>query len=212
MPIDKIMQTVNSNPGLKGALGGAAGGALVSAMLGNKTARKVAKTGGLMALGGLAWQAYKSYQDSTPESAPQLQKEAFDLDPEVSAEEVDLVVKAMIAAAHADGQLDDTERHRIWDHALKSGFSTSQLEALSQEINHPVGIAQLAVMANGMEQKIEVYTASRLLIAEGHERGDAYLRGLADALGLPRGLVLALNHETRALSQEGNEHDENVAA
>lgn len=52
MPIDKIMQTVNANPGLKGALGGAAGGALVSAMLGNKTARKVAKTGGLMALGG----------------------------------------------------------------------------------------------------------------------------------------------------------------
>ena len=135
MPIDKIMQTVNANPGLKGALGGAAGGALVSAMLGNKTARKVAKTGGLMALGGLAWQAYRTYHDSTPDHEPRLQnlqKEAFDLDPEASAADIDIIVRAMIAAAHADGQLDDNESHRIWDHALKSGFSTSQLEALSQ--------------------------------------------------------------------------------
>lgn len=216
MPIDKIMQTVNANPGLKGAMGGAAGGALVSAMLGNKTARKVAKTGGLMALGGLAWQAYRSYQDSTTQNSPdqvqELPKEAFDLNPESASEDIDLVVRAMIAAAHADGQLDDNERHRIWDHALTSGFSTSQLEALSQEINHPVGIAQLAVMANGLEQKIEIYTASRLLINEEHERGAVYLRGLADALGLPRGLVLALNDETRALSEAELSQGDNVAA
>ncbi len=208
MPIDKIMKTVNENPGLKGALGGAAGGALVTAMMGNKTARKVAKTGGLMALGGLAWQAYRSYQESNPEAAPELSEQSFELDAESSANEIDLIVRAMIAAAHADGQLDDEERTKIWDHALKSEFSTSQLEALSQEINHPVGVAQLAVMAQGMEQKLEVYTASKLVIGDEQEGGAVYLRDLAEALALPRGLILALNQETKDQSAP----DQGVAA
>lgn len=208
MPIDKIMKTVNENPGLKGALGGAAGGALVTAMMGNKTARKVAKTGGLMALGGLAWQAYRNYQESNPEAAPELSEQSFELDAESSANEIDLIVRAMIAAAHADGQLDDEERTKIWDHALKSEFSTSQLEALSQEINHPVGVAQLAVMAQGMEQKLEVYTASKLVIGEEQEGGAVYLRDLAEALALPRGLILALNQETKDQSAP----DQGVAA
>ena len=208
MPIDKIMKTVNENPGLKGALGGAAGGALVTAMMGNKTARKVAKTGGLMALGGLAWQAYRSYQESNPEAAPELSEQSFELDAESSANEIDLIVRAMIAAAHADGQLDDEERTKIWDHALKSEFSTSQLEALSQEINHPLGVAQLAVMTQGMEQKLEVYTASKLVIGDEQESGAVYLRDLAEALALPRGLILALNQETKDQSAP----DQGVAA
>lgn len=199
MPIDKIMKTVNDNPGLKGALGGAAGGALVTAMMGNKTAKKIAKTGGLMALGGLAWQAYRSYQESGAKLAPgtpELQAESFHLTPEEKPEEIHLVVRAMIAASHADGQLDDNERQRIWERAMASDFSTTQLEALTEEINQPVGIAQLVVAAQGMEQKIEVYTASRLMIEKGHEQGEVYLQGLAEALGLPRGLVMALNNET----------------
>ena len=161
-----------------------------------------------MALGGLAWQAYRSYQESNPEAAPELSEQSFELDAESSANEIDLIVRAMIAAAHADGQLDDEERTKIWDHALKSEFSTSQLEALSQEINHPVGVAQLAVMAQGMEQKLEVYTASKLVIGDEQEGGAVYLRDLAEALALPRGLILALNQETKDQSAP----DQGVAA
>ena len=118
MPIDKIMKSVNDNPALKGALGGAAGGALVTAMMGNKTAKKIAKTGGLMALGGLAWQAYRSYQETGAKLAPgtpELQAESFNLTPENQPEEIHLVARAMIAASHADGQLDDDERQRHVD-------------------------------------------------------------------------------------------------
>ena len=66
MPIDKLVKGISGNTAVTGALSGAAGGALVSALTGNKSAKKLLKAGGLVAVGGLAWQAYQSYQSSPP--------------------------------------------------------------------------------------------------------------------------------------------------
>ncbi len=214
MPIDKLLNSVSSNPALKGALGGAAGGALVTAMLGNKTARKAVKTGGLVALGGLAYKAYQSYQDgqsgseetAQAQQVPQdpapaiaaqpLQREDFNIDALASDGKVETVVKALVAAAHADGALEDHERDRIWNYALQEKLEPSQLDALAREIENPASVEELASLASGMEMKIEIYTASRLVIGQNCAAGDTYLAALGQAMGLPPGLIRALDQQT----------------
>jgi uncharacterized membrane protein YebE (DUF533 family) len=54
---------LSNNSPLTGLLGGAAGGALITAFANKKSARKLLKAGGLVALGGVAWHAYRSYKD-----------------------------------------------------------------------------------------------------------------------------------------------------
>ncbi|MEM9620354.1 MAG: DUF533 domain-containing protein [Pseudomonadota bacterium] len=63
MPLDKILQSGSKNAALTGALSGVAGGALVSAFTNKKSAKKLLKTGGLVALGGVAWHALQKYRE-----------------------------------------------------------------------------------------------------------------------------------------------------
>lgn len=67
MDFSKIISGLTSSGIGSGLAGGVAGGALVSA-LGSKSGRKTAatllKVGGIAAVGGLAWKAYQSYQQT----------------------------------------------------------------------------------------------------------------------------------------------------
>lgn len=54
MPINSLLKSDQAKNALTGFLGVATGGALVSAFTNNKSAKKLLKTGGLMALGGVA--------------------------------------------------------------------------------------------------------------------------------------------------------------
>lgn len=111
-----------------------------------------------------------------------------------------LILQAMIGAAHADGQLDDHERERIWEHALAAELSNDELGALSHEIEHPTAPEQLAAQVQNMEQKIQIYAASKLVIGNGCPAGEQYLEGLIASLSLPKGLVMALNKQATVSS------------
>jgi uncharacterized membrane protein YebE (DUF533 family) len=188
---------LSNNSPLTGLLGGAAGGALITAFANKKSARKLLKAGGLVALGGVAWHAYRSYKDGAGKDDVEtaaLPKERFD---EVAAgtdADSTLLVQAMIAAAHADGHLDDSERERIWRLAMEQGSSPEELATLGYQIQHPWTIDQLAEAADSFELKMEIYTVS-LVILEGNTTCDGYLDTLAQKLALPRGLVLTLNRQ-----------------
>ncbi len=204
MPIDKMMKEINKNPALTGALGGAAGGVLVGALAKNKTARKVLKSGGLMAVGALGWQALQSFRGGNPESAAadqqlgQLAEKDFDLvEAETGNESVQLVIQTMIAAAYADGHFDDSEKQRIWKYALDQELGAEALASLANEINHPKSVYELAAQATCMEQKIEVYAAASMLMEAEDEAGKRFLSELEGALSLPEGLASALQAQTR---------------
>jgi len=73
MPFDALLNSAQGKTALTGALSGAAGGALVSALTGNKSAKTLLKTGGLIAVGGIAmkaWQAYSNRDADTSTAAP----------------------------------------------------------------------------------------------------------------------------------------------
>jgi uncharacterized membrane protein YebE (DUF533 family) len=70
--LDKIISGLSQSGAAAGLAGGLAGGTLVGAFgskKGRKTMKKVAKVGGLALVGGLAYKAYRDYQDGQQRTA-----------------------------------------------------------------------------------------------------------------------------------------------
>src|SRR5690606_28015088 len=126
----QAMQMAKDNP--------LAAGALVAVLLGTGTGRKVTgsalKIGGLAAVAGLAYKAYQNYQSgrqpgaeptsSEPGLLPPPSDTPFDpaQAPQGETEFALVLVRAMIAAARADGHIDDGERARIADKLSLAGI------------------------------------------------------------------------------------------
>ena len=103
---------------LKGFGGGMAATGLLSLLTGNKGfGRSALQAGSIAALGALAYNAWKNYQGSQPAKAgaavqgqfiPAEQRNAAQ-----SAQASELTIRAMIAAAAADGRIDSAESSAI---------------------------------------------------------------------------------------------------
>ncbi len=95
----------------------------------------------------------------------------------------------MIAAARADGHIDDAERARISEKLSLSGLNSDTQEFLTNELNAPVDIDALVAAAVTDAQKVELYTASRLTIEPKTRAERGYLDLLAGRLKLPDSLI-----------------------
>ncbi len=95
----------------------------------------------------------------------------------------------MIAAAKADGHIDEKERANIMDKVQISGLDTEAERFLEKELADPLDIDALVAAARTEEQKVELYTASRLAIEADTRAERGYLDLLAGRLGLPDALV-----------------------
>jgi uncharacterized membrane protein YebE (DUF533 family) len=192
----KVQQMAKDNP--------LAAGALVAVLLGTRTGRNVAgtaiKLGGIAAIGSLAYNAYKNYRDGakpaeTAQKQPELLPPPADTDfhpsqaPQGEAEFALTLVRAMIAAANADGHIDDAERKRIADKLSLSGVGADAEAFLLKEIENPLTIDQLVAAAKTDAQKVELYTATRLTIEPDTRTERGYLDLLAGRLKLPDALV-----------------------
>jgi uncharacterized membrane protein YebE (DUF533 family) len=202
-------------PGLSGTLQGKAGqvtdlarnnpmkaGALAAALLGTKTGRKlagnVAAVGGVAAIAGLGYLAYRNYQSGkAPEGvrpeAPVIEPPADSPfsphSPSLSNDFALTLLRAMIAAAKADGHIDANERQRIMEkvHAVDLGAEAEAL--LAQELADPIDLDALVAAGRSEEQRVEIYTASRLAIDPDTRAERGYLDLLAGRLKLPDPLI-----------------------
>jgi uncharacterized membrane protein YebE (DUF533 family) len=182
-----------------------AAGALAAILLGTGTGREVAggalKLGGLAAVAGLAYKAYQNYQSgkapaevtqsSPAELAPPPEDSSFrpETAPQGEHEFAMVLVRAMIAAARADGHIDDAERERILEKLSLSGINSDTREFLASELNSPVDLDALIAAAITDAQKVELYTASRLAIEPKTRAERGYLDLLAGRLKLPDSLI-----------------------
>ena len=176
--------------------------AIAGVLLGTGTGRQVAgsalKLGSLAAIAGLGYQAYKNYkagqdpvettQGTTPELLPPPSDSGFH--PEaVSTDFALILVRAMIAASRADGHIDEAERARIMDKLKVSGLGADAAQFLEDELANPVDLDAIIAAAKTEEQRVELYTASRLAIEPKSRAERGYLDLLAGRLGLPDALV-----------------------
>ena len=94
-----------------------------------------------------------------------------------------VVMQAMIAAAAADGRIDDDERANILARARDAGVDADGLRFLETELASPKPLAAV-VAATRREIADDVYAASVLAISLDTEAERAYLDQLAHALSI----------------------------
>ncbi|MCA1491944.1 tellurite resistance TerB family protein [Sinorhizobium alkalisoli] len=193
---DQVTKLAKDNP--------LATGAIAAVLLGTKSGRNLAGNavalGGLAAIAGLGYQAYKKYQagqapaaePATPAPAqlPAPPADSGFVAPEAVSDDFALVlVRAMIAAARADGHIDESERGRIMDKLSVSGLSAEAAAFLESELVNPVDLDAIIAAGTTEEKRVEIYTASRLAIEPESRAERGYLDLLAGRLGLADALV-----------------------
>ena len=189
---------------LGNALSGAGGGALAAGamglLLGNRKVRKMGGKavtyGGLAALGVLAYKAYSNWQ--AQQGGPQQQTpQTIDRLPPA---EVELhsqgILKALVAAAKADGHVDTRERQLIEAELGKLADADLQ-HWLEAELNKPLDPAEVASAAQTPEMAAEMYLASLLVVDEQSFMEKAYLQELSSQLKLDPQLMAELDHQAQ---------------
>ena len=117
----------------------AGAGGLGAVVLGTKTGRALAgqaiKIGGLALIGGLAYKALQNYQSGRPlitgpdrNLVPAPQGSGFDVGA-VTSESATLYIRAMIAAAAADGRIDEAEQQKILGSLKQVGLNAGAEES-----------------------------------------------------------------------------------
>ena len=191
--------------GLGGLLSGAGGGAMAASVLGllmgSKRGRKFGGQaltyGGLAALGVLAYKAYGNWQASQG-TAPEHPPQTIDRVAPVQVEEhSQAILKALVAAAKADGHIDDRERQMIEGELSKLKHDPQLQQWLQLELNKPLDPAEVASAATTPEIGAEMYIASLILVDEEAFGERAYLDELAKQLKLDPGLKAELEAQVK---------------
>ena len=105
-------------------------------------------------------------------------------------ENAKLMIRAMIQAAKADGEIDETERATILSHL--GDASEEEIAFVQAELAAPIDIAGFAASV-GDSAKAQVYSAALTAITVDTEAEKVYLRGLATALGLDAATVATIH-------------------
>lgn len=181
--------------GLSGAQVGGIG-ALAGAILGGGGLGGAARGGAMAILGTLALNALRASQanrSGAASPAPVEESEVRALTGPVSEK---LALRAMIAAAKADGQIDQTEMQKIVGKISGEGVTAEEKQFVLEEMARPLDIAALAAEARDPAQAAQVYAASILAIDVDTEQERVYLHELAAALGLDDAAVAQLHKMT----------------
>jgi uncharacterized membrane protein YebE (DUF533 family) len=179
-------------------------GALAGVLLGGGTkAVKGGLGGGALALlGSLALKAFRgaSGQPKEPLQLDAETKLAAGLRAPENERELnqvqafaELLVKAMVNAAKADGRIDEGELKRITGNLEKDGISAREQELLDAELRGPMDTDGLVRAVPSPQVAAQVYAASLLAVELDTDAEKKYLAELAGKLGLDANVVRHLH-------------------
>lgn len=189
-------------------------------------AGKALKVGSVAALGALAFKAYTTWQaqqqaqqaaGATPAAARPVGGATWDapgaaggfgaaatprMVDALPAPEVEqhshAMLKAMVAAAKADGHLDDRERGLVEAELQRLEDDGTMRRWLEAELRRPLDPADVAAAARTPEMAAEMYLASVLVCDDTNTMERLYLQELARELKLPPGLKSQLEAQAAA--------------
>ncbi len=203
---------------------GAATGGLLGLLVGGKKTRKMAKTaatyGGVALVGGLAYKAWQNHKASQQTQMQQVQMpqqqqlpqqhtpQAFLMPPAGTgfipqtpeAEETlaRALLRAMVAAAKADGHIDSAEQTRIFERMGAMPLSNDDKAFVMDELRAPLDIDAVAAGASNQQEAAEIYAASLLAIDPDGPAEKGYLGMLGARLKLEPGLIDHLHDSVAA--------------
>lgn len=172
-----------------------AGGAL-ALLLGSRSGRRLARLGGLTALGTLAYRTYRRYQVPTTTQATASGQASLPPTAAITAEQRSRAILAgLIAAAKADGHIDARQRELIHAEIAQLAPAADVLAWFEQQLEAPMDAGALAALAGTPELSAEMYLASVLIIDPDNPAERQWLDTLAAALGLDPVLRRSLDQQ-----------------
>ncbi len=220
---NRIVDALQNDPAARNATlaggGGFAAGLATSMLMGGsgrKFLGKAAKYGAIAAVGGLAYHAWQNHQRNAAAPAPAAASGAAILVPTPAAADYEAapagtaflpapddaaaqealgqaLVRAMIAAAKADGKIDPAEKTRIFERLSAMELDSNAKAFVFDELNAPLDLNAVVACAATLEMAAEIYAASLVAIECETPAEAAYLKLLAARLGLESSLVAEIH-------------------
>ncbi len=190
-----------------GAVAGGALGLLLGSKGGRRIGSKALQYGGVAALGLMAFRAFSNWQaqqaqetGSTASVSPSPSMRTVNLlsSPEIE-EHSRGMLKAMIAAAKADGHMDERERGLVEAELSRLEADPVMRQWFDDELRRPLDPAEVAQAAASPELAAEMYLASLLMVDDTSFMERAYLDELARQLRLSESLQIELERQARGV-------------
>lgn len=185
-----------------GAIG--AGGLLAAALLGTRGGRRfiggTAKIGAVAGLGALAYHAWRTHQgeESDAGDAEEIESAGYVIDSKMDRAFAEALVRTMVAAAWADGALNEGEREVI-EQALKESGSDAEARAmLTGQLPEIETLDFAASAARSPNHAAQIYAAACLVTGDPNRAEEGFLTRLAQKLGIDQAHARAIQAETAA--------------
>ncbi|WP_079228818.1 tellurite resistance TerB family protein [Pseudomonas putida] len=208
---------LSSQDGLGGLLGGLLGGAsatgggnglggLLGGLLGGGGSAggsaQGRSAGGinyatLASLGMMAFQAYQSWQRSQAAAPQQAVRTVDQLSGPEAEDHSHAILRALIAAAKADGRIDEQEEQLIYAEIKRQTNDPQLQQWLDEEVSKPLDAAEVARSAKDPAMAAEMYLASVMLVDDQQDAERAYLDELASALQIDPTLQVHLEQQAK---------------
>ena len=183
--------------GLLGGLGGLLGGAPTGGTTQTRSGGGM-NYAALASLGMAAFQAYQAWQRQQATAPQQAIQTVDQLDgPEAEAHSHG-VLRALIAAAKADGTIDAQEKQMISAEIGRHTDDPQLQQWLDAEVAKPLNAADFADYANDPALAAEIYLASVMLVDDQQDAERNYLDELAGQLHIDPQLQVHLEQQAKA--------------
>jgi uncharacterized membrane protein YebE (DUF533 family) len=187
---------------LSGMGKGAAIAGVLALLLGTKAGRGITgaglKLGTLAGLGGIAYKTYQDWQSrQTGQALPQAGTSVEGLTGMQAEHRSLTLLKAMIAAAKADGHIDATEGAKIEGLMSKLELDAATAKLIKTELAKPLDPKDIAAAADSPAAAAEIYLTSLLVIDVDNKKERAYLDQLAEHLKIPKDLALQMEAQAK---------------
>ena len=113
--------------------------------------------------------------------------------PDSAGSEAVLLIRAMIAAANADGVIDQDERNQIIQRLRSIELSPEEQAFITQELLSPADLATIVAGVTSEALARQVYTVSLMAIEVDTPQEVQYMASLADRLGIDPATVDEIN-------------------
>ncbi len=104
--------------------------------------------------------------------------------PSVAGVDPVLLLRAMIAAAHSDGSLDNSERERILSYLERAELSEEERAFMARELDAPRSMADIVASVGSPSEAEQVFAVSQLALEVDTGAERAYLEELRRSLGI----------------------------
>ncbi len=206
---DKLQMPKEGEKGYDATIDGMKKGAMavgvLALLLGTGAGRRVTgsalKIGSLAAIGGIGWKAYQNWVTQKNKSEQEVRDVASnakiipinELGETEANERSQILLKAMIAAAKADGHINKKEVTAIDEQIKKLGLTGDVASLMQEEIAKPLDVKEIAELAkNNSGIAAEIYLVSAVVSDKENSMEREYLSSLAKEMELPESLVAEL--------------------